>query len=78
MRKHNVSHLPVHLLREFSSDGTVIPLLPAELIENELQDEADKVINSDFKKQRYLVKWLCNTWEAEKDLKHATDLLQGY
>lgn len=81
MKMHDVFH--VSLLKEFRSDGTVIPPPPPQLVAGELAYEVEQVIDYDSKRKRYLVKWQgygheSNTWEPEKNLSHAAALVQGY
>lgn len=64
---HDVVH--VSLLKEFRSDGTVIPHLPPHLVAGILQYE--------------VVKWLgygheSITWELEKNLERSAELIQEY
>ena len=52
---HAVFH--VRLLKQFKSDGTLIPPPVPELISIDLQYEAEDVIDDDSRKKRYLVEW---------------------
>ena len=52
---HDVFH--VSLLKEFKSDGTVIPPPIPELVEGDLEYEVEQVIDFDSKRKKYPVKW---------------------
>ena len=81
MRMHNVFH--VSLLKEFKSDGKVIPPPIPELIAGELEYEVEQILSYEPKRKRYSIKWLGyghenNTWEPEKNLQHSAALVQEY
>ena len=79
---HDVFH--VSLLKEFRSNGTVIPPPPPQqLIAGDMEYEVEQVIDYDTGRKKYLVTWLgygheSNAWEPEKNLKHSADLIQDY
>ena len=82
MKMHNVFH--VSLLKSFvRGTGKVIPPPPPELIAGNLEYEAERVLDHDPQRGKYLIKWTGyghenNTWEPEKHLKGCSELVQDF
>jgi hypothetical protein len=84
---HDVFHVSV--LERYRSDGSVQPPPPAELLENEVEYEVERILSHRQTKGRgpnpyeYLVKWTGysaehNTWEPHANLKNAPEVLKSY
>ena len=81
IKMHPVFHL--NLLKGYIPEKHRVPPPSASLLEGYLEYEAEQIISYDSRRKKYLVKWLgygqeSNTWEPEKHLKNATDLVQEY
>ena len=84
LRMHDVFH--VSLLkghRDDGNDGTVIPPPPPEIVAYYPEYEVEQIISYDAKRKKYVVKWLWygqenNTWEPEKNLANAAELINEY